>query len=194
MRASTRIYFATSNDSKFAEAALVLGEYGLSLGRIRTKGTELQSDDVALVASAAASELASRQHRPLFVEDTGLFVKSLGGFPGAYAAFVNRTIGPRGLLRLMAGSDQRSAEFVGAVAYVEGSHRPRVFTGRLKGSIALRLRGRHGFGFDPVFIPEGTKRTLGELSLREKCLVSHRSRALRAMGEWLVSRKIKESL
>ena len=194
MRASTRVYFATSSDSKFAEAELVMAEFGVRLGRLRTKGKELQSDDVALVASAAAADLASTHRTPFFVEDTGLFVKSLAGFPGAYAAFVNRTIGPSGLLRLMAGYSERSAEFVGAVAYVEGSRRPRVFEGRLKGSISLRVRGGHGFGFDPVFVPEGMKRTLGELSLKEKCLVSHRSRALRAFGEWLVSRKIRESL
>jgi XTP/dITP diphosphohydrolase len=194
MRASTKVYFATSSDSKFAEADLVLAEFGLKLGRLRTKGKELQSDDVAVVASAAAAELATRHHSPFFVEDTGLFVKSLGGFPGAYASFVNRTIGPGGLLRLMAGHSERSAEFVGAVAYVEGSRRPRVFVGRLKGNISLRARGRHGFGFDPVFVPEGSNRTLGELSLKQKCLVSHRSRALRAFGEWLVSHKIRESL
>jgi len=194
MRGSTRIYFATSNDSKFAEAELALAEFGVRLGRLRTKGTELQSDDVAVIASAAASRLATLQHKPFFVEDTGLFVKSLAGFPGAYAAFVNRTIGPRGLLRLLAGSSDRSAEFVSAVAYVQASRRPRVFVGRLRGEISLKVRGSRGFGFDPVFVPEGMKRTLGELSLNEKCLVSHRSRALKSFGRWLGSRKIKESL
>ena len=194
MPASSRIYFATSNDSKFAEARLVLGEYGVRLGRLRTKGRELQSDDVAVVASSAASALAARQDRPFFVEDTGLFVKSLGGFPGAYAAFVHRTIGPEGLLRLLPGSSDRSAEFVSAVAFVGSSRRPRVFTGRLNGSIALHPRGTHGFGFDAVFVLRGSDKSLAELSLEEKCRVSHRAKALRAMGVWLLSRGSKESL
>ena len=58
MHASNRVYFATSNDAKFAEARFVLRDYGLQLGRLRAKGTEPQSDDVAVVASAAASGLA----------------------------------------------------------------------------------------------------------------------------------------
>lgn len=194
MPASNRLYFATSNDSKFAEARFVLQDYGLRLGRLRTKGTELQSDDVVAVASAAASELAVSEGRRFFVEDTGLFVASLGGFPGAYAAFANRTIGPTGLLRLLSGLPDRSAEFVSAVAFVGRSRKPRVFTGRLDGTISRQERGSHGFGFDPVFIPLGTKHTLAELSLEEKCTLSHRARALRAMGEWLVSSKSRESL
>lgn len=194
MPASNRIYFATSNDSKFAEARLVLSEYGVRLGRLRTKGRELQSDDVAAVAYSAASALAARRDRPFFVEDTGLFVKSLGGFPGAYAAFVHRTIGPEGLLRLLSGSSDRSAEFVSAVAFVGGSRKPRIFRGRLSGSIALHPRGTHGFGFDPVFVPRGSDESLAELSLEEKCRVSHRAKALRAMGTWLVSRDSRESL
>jgi len=194
MRASNRVYFATSNDSKFAEARFVLREYSLQLGRLRAKGAEPQSDDVAVVASAAASGLASGRGRRFFVEDTGLFVKSLGGFPGAYAAFVNRTIGPRGLLKLLSGSSDRSAEFVSAVAFVGDSRSPRVFMGRLRGSISVRPRGSHGFGFDPVFVPAGWQRTLAELTLEEKCAVSHRAKALKAMGQWLVSSKSRESL
>lgn len=194
MRASNRVYFATSNDSKFAEARLVLSEFGLGLGRLRTKGAEVQSDDVAVVASAAASALASCEDRPFFVEDTGLYVESLRGFPGAYAAFVHGTIGLRGLLRLLEGRSDRSAEFVSAVALVEGHRGPRLFTGRLKGSISLRPRGTHGFGFDPVFVPEGSELSLAELSLERKCAVSHRAIALRAMCGWLVSRKFRESL
>ena len=121
-------------------------------------------------------------------------MKSLGGFPGAYAAFVNRTIGPEGLLRLMSGSSNRSAEFVSAVAFVGHSPGPRVFVGRLRGNISLRPRGSHGFGFDPVFVPAGLQRTLAELTLEEKCALSHRAKALRAMGRWLVSDEARESL
>jgi XTP/dITP diphosphohydrolase len=194
MPASSRLLFATSNDSKFEEAEFVLRKYGIRLGRLRTKGTEPQFDDVAEIASAAAASLAGRGGRNFFLEDTGLFVRSLGGFPGPYAAFVNRTIGPAGLVRLMSGSTERSAEFVGAVAYVGRSRSPRLFVGRLRGTISTRPRGSEGFGFDPVFVPLGLNRTLAELTLEEKCAVSHRARALRAMGDWLVSPKRRESL
>jgi XTP/dITP diphosphohydrolase len=194
MRASNRVYFATSNDSKFSEARFVLRDYPLRLGRLRTKGVEPQSDSVAEVALTAAAGIAAGRNRRIFVEDTGLFVKSLGGFPGAYAAFVNRTLGPKGLLKLLLGSTDRSAEFVSAVALVGSSRSPRVFIGRLRGSISMHPVGSHGFGFDPVFVPEGGQRTLAQLTLEEKCTISHRAKALRAMGQWLVSSKSRESL
>jgi XTP/dITP diphosphohydrolase len=194
MRVLSRLYFATSNDSKFEEGKLVLREFGLSIRRLRSKGVELQSDDVASVAAGAASDLSARIRSSFFVEDTGLYVRSLGGFPGAYAAFVYITVGLGGFLRLLSGSSDRTAEFVSAIALVKGSHKPRVFVGRLRGEIAKEPRGSNGFGFDPVFIPEGSSRTLGEMSLSEKCAISHRARALRAMGGWLVSPKPKESL
>lgn len=194
MPGSSRVYFATSNDSKFAEARLVLEEYGIRLGRLKSKGPEMQSDDVALVASAAASKLAARRRSPFFVEDTALFVNSLRGFPGTYAAFVRRTIGLSGLLNLLSECPDRSAEFRSAVAFVGSSRRPRVFVGRLRGVISPVARGTHGFGFDPVFVPRGSSKTLAELTLREKCAISHRAAALRALGEWLVSSKDWESL
>ena len=172
----------------------MLRDYGLQLARLRTKGNELQSNDVGVVASSAASELAARRDPPFFVEDTGIFVDSLGGFPGAYAAFVYKTIGLKGVLKLLSGHSDRSAEFVSAVAFVGRSRRPRVFLGRLRGTISPTLRGRHGFGYDPIFIPDGSKRTMAELTLLEKCEVSHRAMALRAMGGWLVSTKSRESL
>ena len=194
MRASSRLSFATSNEGKFQEARLVLGEFGIRPTRISAKGDELQSDDVGKIAAAAAAALSLKHPGRLFVEDTGLYVRSMGGFPGPYASHAFRTLGLPGVLRLLQGSDDRTAEFVSAAAYVESGGRPRVFKGRLVGRIARRARGSRGFGFDPVFLPEGSSRTLGEMTPQEKCAVSHRARALRAMGRWLVSRQYRESL
>ncbi len=148
---------------------------------------EVQSSDVSTIARLSAAETFRVHRRPLFAEDTGLFVASLQGFPGAYASFVYSTIGLTGLLELASRARDRSAEFVSAVAYVSGGSRARVFVGRLRGKLASGPRGSHGFGFDPVFIPEGSCRTLAQFSLREKCEISHRAAALRALGEWLTS-------
>ena len=169
----------------------MLSEFGITPGRLRAKGTEIQSDDVSRIALLAAVESYRKFGRALFTEDTGLFVKSLRGFPGTYASHAWRTIGPMGLLTLLAAKTDRRAEFVSAVAFARGPGRPRVFQGCLRGSIALRLAGSQGFGFDPVFIPEGESRTLAELSLEEKCALSHRSLALRALGRWLTSRSAR---
>ncbi|MDG6898283.1 MAG: non-canonical purine NTP pyrophosphatase [Nitrososphaerota archaeon] len=182
-----RVFFATSNDHKFLEAKTVLSEFGIFPGRLRAKGKEIQSDDVSMIAAGAAVESYRRHRRKLFTEDTGLFVEPLKGFPGAYASHALTTIGLGGLITLMAGRRDRRAEFVSAVAFASGPGKPRIFVGRLRGSISTKVAGSGGFGFDPVFIPEGEGRTLAELSLREKCAISHRAIAMKALGRWLTS-------
>ncbi|MDV3277696.1 MAG: hypothetical protein LYZ69_04425 [Nitrososphaerales archaeon] len=169
-------------------------EFGLAPGRLRGKGMEVQSADVSTIARLSAAETFRRYRRPLFAEDTGLFMTSLRGFPGPYASFVYATIGLEGLLELASKTRDRSAEFVSAVAYVSSGIGPKVFVGRLRGRLASRPSGSHGFGFDPVFIPVGYSKTLAELSLREKCEISHRASALRALGEWLTSERGRQSL
>jgi len=85
----------------------------------------------------------------------------------------------------MEGISTRDAEFVSAVAYCDGSSKPHVFVGRLKGRVALHPSGERGFGFDPIFIPTGAKRTLAQMTFAKKCAISHRASALRAFGGWL---------
>jgi XTP/dITP diphosphohydrolase len=179
------MWFATSNDHKFEEGRFILQELGIMLRRLPSKGQELQSSDPSEVAVHAAVETYRAFRKPLFVEDTGLFIDSLRGFPGTNASFVFQTLGLGGILKLMDGLDVRGAEFVSSVASYNGSSEPHVFTGRLKGSLALRPRGLGGFGFDPVFVPSGARRTLAQMTLAEKCAISHRASALRAFGRWL---------
>ncbi len=185
MPGSPRIWFATSNDHKFEEGRFVLRELGIVPRRLPSKGQELQSGDPSEVAFHAAAEAYRASRKPLFVEDTGLFVGSLRGFPGTSASFVFQTLGLGGILKLMDGVTPRGAEFVSAVAYCGGPSEPSVFTGRLKGRLALRPSGLRGFGYDPIFVPTGASRTLAQMTLAEKCRISHRARALRAFGGWL---------
>jgi XTP/dITP diphosphohydrolase len=187
MPGSGEIWFATSNGHKFEEARFALRPFGIKLGRLWEKGTEIQSNDVREIARRAALEAFGRVKKPLFVEDSGLFVASLGGFPGPYASFVNRTLGPASIITLMEGVRRRNAEFISAVAFCNDPSAARVFVGRLKGEVAVTMRGSNGFGFDPIFIPTGRVRTMAEMSLKEKAEISHRSLALRALGAWLNS-------
>jgi XTP/dITP diphosphohydrolase len=160
----------------------------------------VQSDDVAEIARRAALETFEVYHKPLFVEDTGLSIHVLNGFPGTYGAYVFRTIGLVTVLKLIGDAEDRSAEFVSAVAYCEnndsgsGSIKPRLFIGRLKGEIAKKVRGKGGFGFDPIFVPEGKSETLAEMSIEEKCALSHRAAALNKLARWLKSRKVGQPL
>jgi XTP/dITP diphosphohydrolase len=176
------VIFATSNMHKVEEAKYVLGPYGLNVISKPIKGIEVQNDDVGEVARFAASNITKKLSKPLFVEDTGLYVDALNGFPGPFSAYVFRTIGNEGLLRLV--EKERSAYFESAVALKLGKQ-VEVFKGRLHGKLSYAARGNNGFGFDPIFIPDGESKTLGEMTLEEKCGISHRSKALRMMADWL---------
>ncbi len=186
MPGSRSVWFATSNDHKFEEARLVLADSGLALQRLGSKGVEMQADTPQEVAALAASEAFRSAGKPLFVEDTGLYIESLGGFPGVFASYAFKTIGVDGVLRLLGRSPRRGAEFVSAVSYRD-SEGSADFTGRLRGSIAWSGRGTEGFGFDPIFVPEGAKATLAQMTPATKCQVSHRAKALGAMCEWLTT-------
>jgi XTP/dITP diphosphohydrolase len=144
---------------------------------------EYRSDDVGAIARGKA-EFAFRQlGSPLIVDDTGLFIDALNGFPGPYAAFVLNSIGNAGILKLMAGITDRHARFVTAIAFSDhqGVH---VFQGTIEGRIATIPRGTGGFGYDPIFETGG--KTLAEIPLEEKSRVSHRARALAAFHDWFV--------
>ena len=179
------VAFATSNTHKFREASFILEDSGIRLSRLPSKGTEIQSDDVSEIARIAAADAFQKYRRPLFVEDTMLSVDELNGFPGTYSAYVYKSIGPAGVLKLLEGTGTRGGEFDSCVAFVSEGRPPITFVGRLRGSIASRARGRGGFGFDSVFIPTGSVKTLAEMSMAEKCEVSHRSKAIRALASWL---------
>ena len=155
---------------------------------MRGKGLEIQSDDTAEVARFASADAAKKYERPLIVEDTGLFIDALGGFPGPYASFVFRSVGSEAILRLLGGrgEEERRATFWSAVAYCEPQGVPRVFRGSIVGAIARRAAGRGGFGFDPIFIPAGDSLTLAQLSIDEKSRISHRAEAATKFGEWYV--------
>ena len=157
MPESSEIYFATSNRHKYQEAKFILRGTGINIRRLPSKGTEVQSDDVAEISRIASAEAAGKYKRPLFVEDTSLSVTALGGFPGPFGAYALRTIGLNGLLRLLGRATVRSAEFASAVAFCDGSGPPVVFIGRLKGNISPEPRGTGGFGFDAIFVPYGKK-------------------------------------
>ncbi len=187
MRESSEIWFATSNDHKFEEAMIVLRPFRISPGRILDKGPELQSDDPGEIAAHAAKKSFLRERKPLFTEDTGLYIESLGGFPGTYASHAYQTLGIGSILKLVPDS-KREAEFTSAVAYCAGPGQPRVFKGTLNGKLAPVPRGHGGFGFDSVFIPEYSTKTLAEISIREKCRISHRAMALRTFAKWFASR------
>jgi len=182
------VAFVTRNKHKFEEASYVLSHFGVRVVQVDLERVEIQSDDLSEIALTGAKQASLRLGRAVVVEDAGLFVDALNGFPGPYSSYVFRTIGIRGILKLMSGVGDRRARFESAVAYCDPSGECRVFRGVALGVIALEPRGSGGFGFDPIFIPdEGGGLTYAEMSFERKCEISHRAKAFKAFGEWFTS-------
>ncbi len=169
--------FVTSNDSKFREVFGILRNRGVGVHQLKVTYPEVQADTLREVVLRGLEWLTPRYGDGLLVDDSGLFIPSLGGFPGVYSSYVYRTLGCSGVLRLLAASGERDATFEACFGLIsEGT--TLVFEGLCPGRIAEEERGSGGFGFDPIFIPKGHSRTFGEMSFEEKNAVSHRGRAV----------------
>jgi XTP/dITP diphosphohydrolase len=180
------VYFATENKGKYSEVARIATEFGVRLKQLPRSKTEIQSDDLREIASFAAKDACEAALRPVVAEDSGFFVHVLGGFPGPYSAYVYRTIGNRGILRLLRSAVNRGASFQAAVAFCMPKADAVCFSGNVNGAVTRYPRGIHGFGFDPIFMPkEGDGRTFAEMSAKDKNLFSHRARAFRKFFTWL---------
>ena len=147
----------------------------------------MQADTLEEVATFGAKEALLRLGVPLFVEDAGLFVDSLNGFPGPYSAYVYNTIGNEGILKLMYGVEERSAHFISCVCLAYPGGEMHIFEGRVDGRISTMAQGQEGFGFDPIFEVEGIR--FAEMTQEEKNIVSHRGRALRKMVDFLEKKR-----
>ncbi len=178
------LYLVTSNRHKLVEASNVLREYGIELKPLNVAKVEVQSESLEEVALTAARLAFLSVGKPLVVEDAGLFIEALGGFPGPYSSYVYKKIGVKGILKLMEGVEDRRACFRSAAALALPGME-RVFVGEVCGFIARESRGSGGFGFDPIFIPEGESRTFAEMSVEEKNRYSHRAKAFRRLAEFL---------
>lgn len=182
------IFFATANVNKFSEARRVLSEYGIAVGMLRAKSIEIQSENLEEIASASAEDAFGRSKLPLIVEDAGLFIDTLKGFPGPYSAYVYKTIGNAGLLQIMRNIKERKAKFQSAIAYRSPDlDTPMCFKGEISGEITFkehRNKTYGGFGFDPIFKPVNSDKTFAEMSIPEKNMHSHRAIALSKFAVW----------
>lgn len=179
------LFFATGNIGKVEEAEKIFKEENIPLLHLPMKLLEIQADDLEEIAVFSAQKAWENQKKPLFVEDAGLFVEELKGFPGPYSSYVFKTISNEGILKLMSQIDNRTAYFKSVIAFCNGK-KTLTFKGEVKGEISREIRGKYGFGFDPIFIPEeGDGRTFGEMNIFEKTHVSHRTKALKKFVEWI---------
>ncbi len=177
-------YFATRNTGKFREVESLALKYGVKVKHLNFEAVEIQSENLEQIALTSLKSVLDKYRLPVFVEDSGLFIPSLKGFPGPYSSYTYKTIGFEGILRLMVNVKNRKAYFLSVIAFGSPNISPKIFRGRVDGVIVSKPRGEHGFGFDPIFKPKNSRKTFAEMSVEEKNKFSHRSKASRAFFKW----------
>jgi len=180
------VFFVTGNVHKFNEARQVFAEYDFATAMLNLDAIEIQDDELENIAKASVIDAAKKSRLLVIVEDAGLFIEALNGFPGPYSSYVYRTLGTRGILKLMDKESQREAYFLSVVAFSSPKRlRPICFQGKVEGTITHKERGKKGFGFDPIFEPLGAnEKTFAEMEAEQKNEYSHRAQALRKFASW----------
>jgi XTP/dITP diphosphohydrolase len=205
--------YVTTNPGKVREATDYLGS---DVTQLDFDYTEIQSPELGPIAARGAREAYRHANEPVLVDDAGLFVDALGGFPGPYSSYVEETVGIERVHELAAAETDHRAAFRCVLAYCDGegfdaSPDPidrddrtvaaatgpdgdaasaglpvKLFEGIVRGRI-VEPRGEGGFGYDPIFEHNG--KTMAEMSTEEKNGISHRGRALAKFAEWYPERR-----
>jgi XTP/dITP diphosphohydrolase len=179
------LFFASGNLHKIKEVQHFLRDYSMDIKSVDLKGKEIQGKTVEEIAEASVLQAYHKIGKPIFTEDTGLFIKQLGGFPGPFSSYVYKTIGIAGVLKLLDSVKDRSAKFRSAIAFCAPKITPICFLGISSGTISIKEQGTHGFGFDPIFKPnDGKNQTFAEMEIKEKNQISHRTRSIKKLITW----------
>ena len=187
-----QVCFASHNRNKILELRKLAGE-GIELLGLEDLGIvdEIPETGSTLQENALikANYLFAKTKISCFADDTGLEVEALGGEPGVYSARYagepsNNERNIDKLLNALEGNLQRKARFRTVIAYVDG-HQEYFFEGEVAGVITLRRTGVDGFGYDPIFLPNGFDRTFAEMTMQEKNSISHRGLAVRKLIDFL---------
>ena len=193
-----KIVFATNNKNKLAEIREMLAGSGIKILSLADINCHADIPETSPTIEGNAVQKARYVYGnygvSCFADDTGLEVKALGGAPGVYSA---RYAGGEGhdseanMAKLLAGLDgkaDRTARFRTAIALIlKGDSEPKLFEGTVSGEITTEKRGGEGFGYDPIFRPDGYDKTFAELGHEIKNKISHRAKAVALLVEYLKS-------
>ncbi len=183
--------FASSNINKYNEIYKLVStkKYPIKVTFKKMELKEIQSDSLLEVAENKVLQAFKINQKEIFVEDDGLFIEALNDFPGVYSSYVNKTIGNIGILDLLGNKVNRNASFKSIIAFHDGN-KIESFTGEIKGKIPFELTDG-GWGFDPIFVPENSDLTFGQMDLKTKNKISHRKVALDKFLKWYSSPMVK---
>ncbi len=177
-----KLYFVTGNKGKYKEAKQKLSEFEINVYQKNIGYPEIQADSLKEVADFGIDYLQKKINQPLIIEDAGLFIDSLKGFPGVYSKYVFYTIGCNGILKLLEKKNNRNAVFKSVIGYCDKNKEKKFFIGECKGKISNRMVGNKGFGYDPIFIPETEEKTFAQMDTKMKNSYSHRAKSLKKLA------------
>ena len=173
------LYFITGNKGKLAEVQSILGD----VEALDIDLPEIQSLDAHEIIQAKLEEAQKHQKGEFIVEDTSLYFEALNGLPGPLIKWFMKTIGNDGLYKIAESFGNFNAEAKTMIGYSDAEGKIEFFEGNIKGTI-VPPRGE-GFGWDPIFQPEGYDKTFGELSVEEKNSFSMRKVAMEKLKNYL---------
>ncbi len=189
----TELVFATNNIGKLEEVRAILAG-NINVKSLADIGCEEDIPETGTTFHENASQkshyIVEQYNENCFADDSGLEVEALNNEPGVYSA---RYSGSRDmernidyLLKNLAGKSNRNASFVTVISLIlEGKE--YIFEGRVKGRIIDERRGSKGFGYDPIFIPDGHDSTFAEMAAEDKNAISHRAIAVKKLANFLLS-------
>ena len=183
MQQSSEVFFASSNEHKFEEAQRILSTLGINIKLFKTTLEEIQSNSLNEIAKRKAIDAFTKIQKPILIEDDGLFINSLNGFPGPYSSYAYDTIGNKGIIQLLENTELRDAKFVAIIAYCNGIDEVKLFESSIPGKISKEIE-KGGWGYDPIFIPDGESKTFANVSDKDK--FSHRSASLKKFSDWFM--------
>ena len=173
--------FVTSNKHKLKEAEQILGR---KIKHVSLELPELQSLQVSEIVRNKAESAYKIVRKPVVVDDTGVYIKSLNGFPGAFIKWVLLASGNEIICRLIKKGQSRDAYAEACICLYDGE-KHQVFSGKVYGKIAKHPMGNEKFHWDPIFIPKGYTMSFAQMSDEEKNRISHRGKAFGKLKKFL---------
>ena len=184
LRSFKKIFFVTSNNGKYVEAKKKIKNIEQKIFEY----PEIRSENLGEIVVYGIEFLKEKIRKLFFIEDSGLFIESLNDFPGPFSKYVFNKVGCKGILKLMKNEKNRNAVFKSVIGYYDG--RIKLFEGVCEGRVSTRMRGKKGFGYDPVFIPKNSDKTFAQMGIDEKNTYSHRGKALTKLVNFMEKQRL----
>lgn len=179
-----KVLFVTGNKNKMREFERILNN--IKMEQLQLDIPEIQSIEVEEVVKFKAEYAYKKVNLPVIVEDSGLYIETWNGLPGALIKWFESAVKSDGLCRMMKNEVDRSATAKCCIDFYDGKH--NIFLGAIDGKISDKPKGENGFGWDNIFIPQKYRKTFAEMSSKEKDGVSHRKIALDKLAVFLANK------